>query len=86
MTILDVLQRMPHFKLRVQVCYYPDNYSTRNVKEDRSRIMQVRNITYKHIDHWSYKKKVRYIIPAVDKKGEPYLYIQLADMRGENND
>ena len=80
MTILDVLGRMNNFTNRVQVCYYPPNYAhSPTAKEERSQIMQVGNITYRHIDHWTFKKEVWSIIPCVDKKGEPYLFIQLRD-------
>lgn len=84
MTILDVLAKMNNFRHRVQVRYFPKDYSlSPTVREETSQIMQVGNITYRHIDHWTYKKEVMYIIPCVDKKGEPYLYIQLKDTESE---
>lgn len=81
MTILDVLDKIGNFEKRIQVCYFPNDYGrNQNAKEDRSQIMKVGNVTYRHLDHWLYKKEVWKIIPCVDKKGEPYLYIQLGEV------
>ena len=81
MSILDVFEKIGNFEKRIQVCFFPKNYGrSPSAREDRSQIMKLGNVTYRHIDHWTYKKEVSRVIPCVDKKGEPYLYIQLQEV------
>ena len=81
MSILDVLKLFARYETRIQVCYYPTGYPIKKgTKEERSQIMKVKNVTYKHIDHWTFKKRVWKIAPCVDKQGKPYLFIQLEDI------
>ncbi len=63
----------------IQVDYYPKGY-TSGVANQKSGIMKLGNVTYTHIDHWTFKKEVRRFVPCKDKKGRSYLYIQLKDI------
>ena len=80
MSILDILKLLPNYKVRIQVSYFPKNFAVDpKVREERSQIMMVGNVTYRHIDHWSFRKEVWKVIPMVDKQGKPYMFIQLRD-------
>lgn len=82
MKIMDVLKLCASYRTRIMVAYYPDGYGLDpHKKEERSKIMKIESVTYRKIDHWTFRKEVWKVIPAVDKKGEPYLYIQLQDER-----
>ncbi len=84
MSILDVFKLFSQYGTRIQVCYYPKGYPMKKgTKEERSQIMKVCNVTYKHIDHWTFRKYVWKIVPCVDKKGEPFLFIQPRDTESE---
>lgn len=59
MDILDVFKMLASYKVRIQVCYYPDGYgSNPHKKEQRSQIIYLKNVTYKHLDHWRFRKEV----------------------------
>ena len=84
MTILDILKLMPNYKARIQVTYFPKDYAHNpKIREERSQIMMVKNVTYKHIDHWTFRKEVWKVLPAVDKQGKPYMFVQLKDKEDE---
>lgn len=76
-SILDVLKMLGSYDKLIQVSYYPSKCGC--LKEKRSGIMKVGNVTYRHIDHWTFKKHVAVIAPAIDKQGRKFLWIRLRD-------
>lgn len=71
--ITEILNVIPNYDIFIQVRYFDSNF-----KCTTSGIMKLRNVTYKHLRFWTYKKHVWKIVPCY-KKGQSYLYIQLED-------
>ena len=79
MSILEVFKLIGGYDTLIRVEYFSKMYPDEGSKHEKSGIMKLRNVNYRQIDHWTYRKKVRRIQPAVDSKGRCYMYIQICD-------
>lgn len=71
--LLEVLNTLP-FDTRIRVqCFYKDR------PIEKSGIMKVKNISFKHLKHWTHKKHLYTMRSTVDNKGNPLLIFTLHD-------